>query len=322
MPPLARCSAPAVAQGSSAVVAEIGAGLQARRPHISPKYLYDTLGSRLFEAICELDEYYPTRTEAAIFARHGEDIAACIGQDISLIDLGAGNCAKAASLFPLLRPRQYVPLDISAEFLGEAVAGLQQRFPAIAMTPLGVDFSAGFQLPEHISQARRVFFYPGSSIGNFSPPQAVGLLRNLRDNLGGDGGLLIGIDLVKQSSVLDAAYNDALGVPAAFNLNLLRHVNRLAGANFDLRQWQHCAYFDEAASRIEMHLQAQCDITVRWQGGARQFARGDRIHTEDSYKYTRSGFRQLLESAGFEAVQYWTDPANWFAVLYARAVTR
>jgi len=321
-PQLARCNEPGTAQGSPAVLAEISAGLLARRSHISPKYLYDTLGSRLFEAICELDEYYPTRTEASIFASHGEAIAACVGQGASLIDLGAGNCAKAASLFPLLRPQQYVPLDISAEFLAAAVAGLQQRFPAIAMTPLGVDFSAGFQLPEHVSKRRRVFFYPGSSIGNFSPPQAVALLRNLRDNLGADGGLLIGIDLVKQSSVLDAAYNDELGVTAAFNLNLLRHVNRLAGANFDLRQWQHCAYFDEAAGRIEMHLQAQCDLTLRWQGGVRQFSRGERIHTEDSYKYTRSGFNQLLASAGFEAVQYWTDPANWFAVLYARAVTR
>lgn len=317
-----RCDEPSAAQGSPAVLAEIGAGLLARRPHISPKYLYDTLGSRLFEAICELDEYYPTRTEAAIFAQHGEAIAACVGQGASLIDLGAGNCAKAASLFPLLRPQQYVPLDISAEFLSAAVAGLQQRFPAIAMTPLGVDFSAGFQLPEHVHQQRRVFFYPGSSIGNFSPPQAVALLRNLRDNLGADGGLLIGFDLVKQSSVLDAAYNDALGVTAAFNLNLLRHVNRLAGANFELRQWQHCAYFDEAASRIEMHLQAQCDVSVRWQGGVRQFARGERIHTEDSYKYTRHGMRQLLDSAGFEEVQYWTDPAGWFAVLYARAVSQ
>ncbi len=316
------CGEAPLAHGNPAVLAEIGAGLLARRPHISPKYLYDTLGSRLFEAICELDEYYPTRTEAAIFAQHGEAIAACVGQGVSLIDLGAGNCAKAASLFPLLQPQQYVPLDISVDFLSAAVAGLQQRFPAIAMTPLGVDFSAGFQLPEHVHPQRRVFFYPGSSIGNFSPPQAVALLRNLRDNLGADGGLLIGIDLVKQSSVLDAAYNDALGVTAAFNLNLLRHVNRLAGANFELRQWQHCAYFDEAASRIEMHLQAQCDVSVRWQGGERQFARGERIHTEDSYKYTRSGFRQLLGSAGFEEVQCWTDTSCWFAVLYARAVNR
>jgi len=311
---------PAAAQGSAAVLAEITAGLLAARPGISPKYLYDTLGSRLFEAICELDEYYPTRTEAAIFARYGAEMAASIGHGASLIDLGAGNCAKAAQLFPLLRPQQYVPLDISVEFLTQAVCGLQQRFPAIEMTPLGLDFSAGFSLPESVSASHRLFFYPGSSIGNFSPEQALALLRNLRANAGDDGGLLIGIDLVKDSAVLDAAYNDALGVTAAFNLNLLRHVNRLIAADFDLQQWQHYAYFDAAASRIEMHLEARTALSVHWQGGSQQFARGERLHTEDSYKYTLQSFRQLLERAGFETVQHWTDPDNWFAVLYARAV--
>ncbi|MYM89165.1 L-histidine N(alpha)-methyltransferase [Rugamonas sp. FT82W] len=307
------------AHGSAEVVAEIGAGLLAARPHISPKYLYDGLGSKLFEAICELPEYYPTRTEAAIFAQHGADMARAIGAGAVLIDLGAGNCAKAASLFPLLQPAQYVPVDISRDFLTEAVGRLQQRFPEIEMTALGLDFSNGFALPDSVRRGRRLFFYPGSSIGNFSPEQAVSFLRGLRDNAGADGGLLIGVDLIKDTAVLDAAYDDALGVTAAFNLNMLRHLNRLAGADFDVGQWQHRAFFNEAGSRIEMHLEARAALTVRWNGGEREFARGDRIHTEDSYKYTRQSFVDLLERAGFSSAQVWTDPSNWFAVIHAQA---
>ncbi|WP_175048303.1 L-histidine N(alpha)-methyltransferase [Duganella vulcania] len=306
------------AHGSAEVVAEISAGLLAARPHISPKFLYDGLGSKLFEAICELPEYYPTRTEAAIFARHGADMARAIGAGAVLIDLGAGNCAKAASLFPLLQPAQYVPVDISRDFLTEAVSRLQQRFPEIEMTALGLDFSNGFALPDSVRHGRRLFFYPGSSIGNFSPEQAVSFLRGLRDNAGADGGLLIGVDLIKDSAVLDAAYDDALGVTAAFNLNMLRHLNHLAGADFDVGQWQHRAFFNEEGSRIEMHLEARAALTVRWNGGERQFARGERIHTEDSYKYTRQSFVGLLERAGFSSAQVWTDPSNWFAVIHAQ----
>jgi len=304
--------------GSAGVVAEISAGLLAAKPHISPKYLYDGLGSKLFEAICELPEYYPTRTEAGIFAEHGAEMAGEIGAGATLIDLGAGNCAKAASLFPLLQPAQYVPVDISRDFLTEAVNRLQQRFPEIEMTALGLDFSHGFELPDSVRPGRRLFFYPGSSIGNFSPEQAVAFLRGLRANAGADGGLLIGVDLVKDSAVLDAAYDDALGVTAAFNLNMLRHLNHLVGADFDVAQWQHRAFFNEADSRIEMHLEARATMTVRWADGERHFARGERIHTEDSYKYTRQSFVSLLERAGFATVQVWTDPSNWFAVIHAR----
>ncbi|MCP2010121.1 L-histidine N(alpha)-methyltransferase [Duganella violaceipulchra] len=304
--------------GSAGVVAEISAGLLAARPHISPKYLYDGLGSKLFEAICELPEYYPTRTEAGIFAEHGADMADAIGAGATLIDLGAGNCAKAASLFPLLQPAQYVPVDISRDFLTEAVSRLRQRFPDIEMTALGLDFSHGFALPDSVRPGRRLFFYPGSSIGNFSPEQAVGFLRGLRANAGADGGLLIGVDLIKDKAVLDAAYDDALGVTAAFNLNMLRHLNHLIGADFDVAQWQHRAFFNEADSRIEMHLEARAELTVRWADGERHFARGERIHTEDSYKYTRQSFVGLLERAGFDTAQVWTDPSNWFAVIHAR----
>lgn len=306
--------------GSAAVIAEISAGLLAPNAHTSPKYLYDGLGSKLFEAICELPEYYPTRTEAGIFAAHGKDMARDIGTGTSLIDLGAGNCAKAAGLFPLLQPAQYVPVDISRDFLIDSVTRLQQRFPHIEMTPLGLDFSSGFALPDSVRHRRRLFFYPGSSIGNFSPEQAKVFLRGLRANAGDDGGLLIGVDLIKDGTVLDAAYDDAIGVTAAFNLNMLRHVNHLIGADFDVRQWRHRAFFNPEQSRIEMHLEAREVATVRWMGGERRFAQGERIHTEDSYKYTRQSFVGLLEQAGFATTRVWTDPANWFAVIHARVI--
>jgi dimethylhistidine N-methyltransferase len=306
-------------QGDHATIAEIRAGLLAPQARTSPKYLYDSLGSRLFEAICELPEYYPTRTEAAIFATHGADIARRIGTGSTLIDLGAGNCAKAASLFPLLQPQQYVPIDISRDFLNEAVGRLQQRFPAIAMTALALDLSGPFVLPPDVRAARRQFFYPGSSIGNFAPHEAIAFLRRVRENASADGGLLIGVDLVKDAAVLDAAYDDAIGVTAAFNLNMLRHLNHLAGSDFDVRQWRHVAFFHAGESRIEMHLEARTALTVRWPGGERRFARGERIHTEDSYKYTPESFAGVLAQAGFTADAVWTDDAGWFAVMHARA---
>ncbi|KKO63991.1 Histidine-specific methyltransferase EgtD [Janthinobacterium sp. KBS0711] len=308
------------ASATPATIAEISSGLLARDAWTSPKYLYDALGSKLFEAICALPEYYPTRTEAAIFARHGAEIAHAVGPGSTLIDLGAGNCAKAASLFPLLHPAQYVAVDISYDFLSESLSRLQQRFPHIEMTGLGLDFSSRLDLPDSVRDARRLFFYPGSSIGNFAPEQATAFLRRLRANADGDGGLLIGVDLIKDDAILDAAYDDALGVTAAFNLNMLRHVNGLIGADFDVRAWQHHGFFNADERRVEMHLEARSEQFVHWKGGQRRFAKGERIHTEDSYKYTRATFVGLLEQAGFSTVQVWTDPQQWFAVIYARVI--
>lgn len=304
----------------ASIQAELSAGLSASEASISPKFLYDPLGSKLFEAICELPEYYPTRTEAAIFARYGADIARAVGPGSTLIDLGAGNCAKAASLFPLLHPDQYVAIDISWDFLQESLARLRQRFPHIEMTALGQDFSARLELPADISPARRLFFYPGSSIGNFTPDEARAFLRRARAQCDLDGGLLIGIDLLKDEQTLSAAYDDALGVTAAFNLNVLRHVNQLLGADFDVRGWRHQAFFNRDESRIEMHLEALRDMLVRWPGGARSFARGDCIHTENSYKYGKGAAIGLLEQSGFQATNAWVDPDEWFAVIHARAI--
>jgi dimethylhistidine N-methyltransferase len=305
---------------SAAVLAELDEGLRAGAAYISPKFLYDALGSRLFEAICELPEYYPTRTEASIFASRGAEMARAIGPGATLIDLGAGNCAKAASLFPLLHPAQYVAIDISADFLRESIERLHQRFPHIEMTGLGLDFSNSLELPGIVRREKRLFFYPGSSIGNFSPDEARAFLRRARTQCEDDGALLIGIDLVKDSATLDAAYDDALGVTAAFNLNILRHVNHLAAADFDVRQWRHLGFYNESEGRIEMHLEAREALTVSWHGGTRDFACGERIHTEDSYKYRQSAALGLLEQSGFQATRVWTDPAGWFAVVHARAI--
>lgn len=302
--------------------AELGEGLLATSAFTSPKFFYDALGSKLFEAICELPEYYPTRTEAAIVDTHLDDIVESLGRGGTLIDLGAGNCAKAARLFPALQPADYVPVDISVEFLRDAVEGLRQRFPEIRMTGLGMDFSKALDLPGFVPAHKRQFFYPGSSIGNFSPEQALSLLAAMRKAGGDDGGLLIGVDLVKDARLLDAAYDDALGVTASFNLNLLRHLNGLLDADFEVRDWRHRAFWNPSRGRVEMHLEARRHVLVRWAGGERRFREGERIHTESSYKYTRQGFMQLLEHAGFEPAGTWTDEREWFLLCHARAAGR
>ncbi len=299
--------------------AELSAGLLAPQAFTSPKYLYDALGSKLFEAICELPEYYPTRTEADIFNSYLSEIAQAVGVDATLIDLGAGNCAKAARLFSTLQPAQYVPIDVSVDFLRDAVAQLQQRFPHIKMTGLGLDFSNALDLPDAVRREKRLFFYPGSSIGNFTPDETGTFLRRLRAACAADGGLLIGVDLIKDKSILDAAYDDALGVTAAFNLNLLLHLNQLLGADFDVRDWRHLGFFNMERNRIEMYLEARADVIVTWPGTSRRFAAGERIHTENSYKYTVETFLSLLAQAGFGDARCWTDARGWFAVIHARA---
>jgi len=300
--------------------AELSAGLRQVPARLAPKYFYNELGSKLFEAICLLDEYYLTRAEAAIFARHGAEIADVAGRGGTLIDLGAGNCAKAAALFEVLRPRQYVPVDISVTFLQAAVAKLRMTHPDVPMLPVGLDFAEHLRLPAEVARRRRLFFYPGSSIGNFTPLQAAQFLRRVRGEAGADGGLLIGVDLVKDSSALEAAYDDALGVTAAFNLNVLAHANGLLGSDFDVRDWRHVAFFNAEQQRVEMHLEARRGVDVRWPGGGRRFGEGERIHTENSYKYSREGFVELLAGCGFGAVSCFTDEGERFLVCHARAV--
>jgi len=297
---------------------ELREGLAAPRPRISPKFLYDVLGSSLFTAITRLPEYYPTRCELEIFDAHGQDIARRAGPVQAMIDLGAGDCSKAERLLRTLHPARYVPVDISADYLRDAVVRLQTLYPALEILALGLDFSESLALPASVPARHRLFVYPGSSIGNLDPAQALAMLERIRAACP-DGGLLIGIDRVKPRDVLERAYDDPLGVTAAFNLNVLRHANAIAGTDFRVEQWRHVARYDDTLERVEMHLEARCDLEVSWPGGGRRFARGDRIHTENSHKYRPERFAALLERAGFSRQQAWTDARGWYSVFHARA---
>jgi L-histidine Nalpha-methyltransferase len=305
--------------------AELSTGLLSQQASVSPKYLYDALGSRLFDAITELPEYYPTRTEAAILSQHLPAIAKQLPQGAVLVDLGAGNCQKAAKLFEALKPSHYIPIDISADYLRDTLNHLHRQYPQIRMSGVGMDFSSSLRLPpEIVAQIEGkpiVVFYPGSSIGNFAPQEACELLSRAQQLVcqgAAGGGLLIGVDLVKPSEILEPAYDDALGVTASFNLNMLLNINNLLGSNFDPQDWKHVAFFDTKLSRIEMHLQAQRDVIVQWQGQSRAFKRGEDIHTENSYKWTLPGFAELLQSAGFAKPESWTDANEWFSVHWAK----
>lgn len=300
------------------LVQEAEAGLQSTPPFISPKFFYDDIGSRLFEAITLLDEYYPTRVEKSIMQAHVNDIASAAGPCDVLLDLGAGNCAKASALFDSLKPKQYLALDISTDFLALAVVDLQKRFPQIQMEARTCDLSQPLDFPDLVER-KKTFFYPGSSIGNFDPEQAGIFCKNISALCDGAGGLLIGVDLVKESAILDRAYNDALGVTAAFNLNALLHINRVLGSNFVLSDWEHYAIFNESQSRIEMYLRAVRDIEIVWPTGKLQLKAGQMIHTENSYKYTTASFTNMLLDAGFKKTTSWTDDKGYFLVCYASA---
>jgi L-histidine Nalpha-methyltransferase len=308
---------------SRALASEAAAGLLARPARVAPKFFYDDLGSRLFDVITALPEYYPTRTEASIMAGHAADIAGAAlrvtGERPTLVDLGAGDGAKAERLFGLLRPRRYVAVDISLDFLEQALQAMQSRHPDVALDGVGLDFSARLALPPEVigpDQGPLLVYYPGSSIGNFAPAAALRLLTEARA-LGAGGALLIGVDLIKDRATLEAAYDDELGVTAAFNLNLLRHLNRLLGADFDLRGWRHRARFDAEAGCVRMHLIAREPQTVRWPGAERAFDGGEAIHTEDSYKWRPAVFEALLNQAGYAHTRQWSDAEGRFGVFLA-----
>ena len=297
----------------------VAAALRTRPAAIAPKYLYDRLGCALFGAICELPEYYPTRTEQAIFSTFRPSIVRCLGQGKQFVDLGAGDCRKALQWLPFIAPLRYVAVDIAREEIDGALARIAPDFPRIDMQGVVVDFSRGLDLSRDLTSAPVTFFYPGSSIGNFSPAEAREFLIDVRAHCASraDSGILIGVDTRKAAERLLAAYDDAVGVTAAFNRNILVHVNRLIGSRFRPDDFDHRASYDSLAGRVDMHLIARRNVTVELDGVERVFGAGERIHTESSYKYSPAEFSEVLHAAGFRSVRCWQDDAGDFAVFYA-----
>jgi dimethylhistidine N-methyltransferase len=300
---------------ASDFAADAIAGLTAEPKRLAPKYFYDSEGSRLFERITELPEYYPTRTEIAILKAHARDIAALVPAGAALVEFGAGSCRKTRILFDAApQLSAFVPVDISGEFLQQQAAELRRLYRKLPIHAVVADIARPFALPAAVAGAPCVGFFPGSTIGNFEPHEATAFLRNAAEILGAGAVLVVGADLVKDNETLNAAYNDAAGVTARFNLNLLTRINRELGGNFDLARFEHHAFFNREKSRIEMHLASLRRQRVKVAGTAIEFRAGETIHTENSYKYTAEGFRALARGAGWTPVAVWTDADDLFSV--------
>lgn len=301
-------------------MAELLAGLARPQKSISPKYFYDAAGSALFERICHLPEYYPTRTELGILRAHAHDMAAHMGPHAEVVEFGAGSLHKVRLLLDAMdRPRRYIPIDISGDHLHAAAHSLRQAYPTLDVQPHIADFTQDLSLPPHApGQGRRVGFFPGSTLGNFDPCEALRFLRQCARVLAG-GALILGADLVKSPDVLHAAYNDAQGVTAAFNRNVLARANRELGADFHLHQFAHSAFYNAAHQRIEMHLMSTCAQTVHLGGSVFTFAEGETLHTENSYKFTVDGLHQMACQAGLTPGPTWTDPERQFCLLWLDA---
>jgi dimethylhistidine N-methyltransferase len=305
-------------------LAQLIAGLMSPRAALSPKYFYDELGCALYGAICQLPEYYPTRTEVAIFSDHRQAIASAIGVGKQFVDLGAGDCCKAQGWIPFVMPQRYIAVDIAGPEIDRALAKMSLDFPEVEMLGLVTDFSRELKLDSVLGPDPATFFYPGSSIGNFTPEEAkafVGRIAALCKQRK-DSGLLIGVDAKKAKPLLDAAYDDALGVTAAFNRNALLHLNRRFGFDFDVMGFVHRGFFNEEAGRIEMHLEATREQTVHLNGQVRRFVAGERIHTENSYKYAPVEFETQLREAGFDSIKRWSNAKESYSVFYAAAAAR
>lgn len=294
--------------------------LAARPRSISPKYFYDERGSELFDRICELPEYYPTRTELAILTRHAGEIGQQMGPRAEIVEFGAGSLRKVRLLLDAMeRPSRYLPIDISGEHLARSAAALQRDYAGLDVQPVVADYTQRLSLPAAVPGAgRRVGFFPGSTIGNFAPGEALQFLRGAAQVLRG-GALLLGADLVKDPAVLHLAYNDAQGVTAAFNLNLLARANRELDARFVLEQYAHSAFYNAPQRRIEMHLMSRRRQQVALGGRTFELDEGDTLHTENSYKFTIDGLRALAVQAGFRPGPVWTDEDRLFSVHWLNA---
>ena len=299
--------------------ADVLAGLE-RRPRVIPaRWFYDRRGSELFEAITGLPEYYPTRTETAILREGGAEIAALTGPGRAVVEFGSGSSAKTPLLLGQVAPSAYVPIDISGDFLRESSRLLAAAHPGLAVIPVEADFTRPLTLPAAVAGAAKLGFFPGSTIGNMSPLLAVDLLRAMRVSLGEGAMLVIGMDRIKDAVVLERAYDDAAGVTAAFNMNLLARINRELDGTIPLDAFRHKAVWNDAQARVEMHLEAVGDVAFTVDGRAFGMAAGETIHTENSHKYGRRDARILLAAGGWTPVGEWTDPDGLFAVYLAEA---
>ncbi len=304
---------------------EVIAGLSQPQKVLPAKYFYDQQGSRLFEAITKLPEYYLTRIEINLLRQHRETIAQLVKDDVWLLEYGSGASLKIRLLLQAVRPNCYVPMDISKDFLLASAESLMEDYPWLNVYAACVDYSQPVRLPaDMITSAQKLGFFPGSSIGNFSPHEAQIFLQGVRNTLGKEGAMLIGVDLQKDKPILEAAYNDCQGVTAAFNFNILQHINGTLGTEFNPAHFQHKAIYNETKSRIEMHLVSTLDQIIRISDvntAASESMQvvlksGESIHTENSYKYSKQGFTELVEGAGFQVRECWTDDKNYFAMFY------
>ncbi|MBF0383870.1 MAG: L-histidine N(alpha)-methyltransferase [Magnetococcales bacterium] len=300
---------------------EVLKGLAKEQKTIPPKFFYDANGSKLFDEITQLTEYYPTRTEIELIKTHRQEMARYIGSSIELIELGSGSSLKVQLLLEGLKPSIYIPVDISREHLLESCQRLAEYFPEIYIHAVCADYSSKLELPDLSNGNRKVVFFPGSSIGNFEPQAAANLLENVATLVGQGGGLLIGVDLQKDHAVLNSAYNDGKGVTAAFNLNLLNRINSETGADFNLDKFSHKAFYNSQEERIEMHLVSNKEQQINVNGSNFKFCKGESIHTENSYKYSVQSFQKLAASVGFKPVKTWVDPQSYFSIHYLEMFT-
>jgi len=300
--------------GLNAFRQDVIAGLSLPQKALPPKHFYDAAGSRLFERICRLPEYYLTRTELALTRARMREIARFTGAGGVLIEYGSGESLKTRLLIRAIRPSVYMPVDISGDALEAAVAKLRREFPGLRIAPVAGDFSRPLGLPRFRGRDRRVVYFPGSTIGNLTPQEAQAFLRMTRGQVGPRGAMLVGVDVKKDASVLHAAYNDRRGVTAAFNLNLLRRINRELGADFDLRRFSHYAFYNAPLGRIEMHLVSLAAQTVNVGDHRFGFGAGESIHTENSYKYSAAEFQALAAQGGWRPKKVWTDARGLFSL--------
>jgi dimethylhistidine N-methyltransferase len=293
-------------------------GLSSASRSLPSKYFYDDIGSMIFDEICELDEYYPTRVESEIMHRYGVEIACRLGSDVRLVEYGSGSSTKTRILLDhSVDPSLYVPVDISNQHLARTADALARDYPLLTVAPVAADFTRPFELPQCEFEPRRTcIYFPGSTIGNFAQAEAIQLLADIAHRCGHGDGLLIGFDLRKDINVLESAYNDRAGVTAAFNKNLLHRMNSELGANFDTRQFGHHAFFNDAVGRIEMHLVSQREQSVSIADHSFRFDRSETICTEYSHKYSISEFQQMTAQVGWRCKETWTDEREYFAVMY------